>query len=555
MNQRVVFTLIIAAVCALALPLSDRRTDESRLSEPLRGFADLHVHQFGEMAFAGAWFAKGKDGAWTYEGEESVALHSCSGNVGGDDQNGDHAVAILENISDLIGLQPGSTGDTGSHPNKTFGWSEDPQQSYGRLSTLGWPRWDTIAHQQVWEGHLYQAYRSGLSLMMMSAVDFYELCRLTPVANRRRGFTCEEMSNINKQLDAAISFVRRRDWLEIALSPQDIRRIVGSGKLAIILAIEVSDVFVTRDNTPWETQLQKYYDMGVRSIMPLHQLNNPFGGAALHNPMFQVFQALRPEGPFQVDEQGRNLKGMTDEGKRLMNAMMDLNMLIDIAHISERGVEDVVDLSVARNYYPFFVSHGHLRSIMTDKKSGEEKTSPDWVLKALRQSGGIFGLRTGALETKRFPNSIVPNDCDGSSKSFAQALEYGERGLNASIAFASDLNGFIQQVRPRFGNRNETCGASGDKEKALSQQQLQDQGSRLGTDFDHAGLGHIGLLNDLLMDVKNYGYRPSSIDSSTELFVKMWERCFDTRRTGPLPTEGFIPLDPNNKSPSGRYSA
>lgn len=47
-------------------------------------------------------------------------------------------------------------------------------------------------------------------------------------------------------------------------------------------------------------------------------------------------------------------------------------------------------------------------------------------------------------------------DCDGSTKSFAQAYEYGiSKGI--PTAFGSDFNGFIQQLRPRFGGEKKAA--------------------------------------------------------------------------------------------------
>ena len=40
---------------------------------PVRGFADIHLHQMAEYAFAGAWFHG------SHSGPESVALGKCSG--------------------------------------------------------------------------------------------------------------------------------------------------------------------------------------------------------------------------------------------------------------------------------------------------------------------------------------------------------------------------------------------------------------------------------------------------------------------------------------------
>lgn len=104
----------------------------------VKGFADLHNHMLAEYSFGGAWF-HGK-----HTGEEHHAMSDCSGNADFLLKPRDHARTILPVLNEFIGKVPGSDGDTGWHYGKRHGY---PDYS-------GWPRWDTIAHQQVWEGHL-----------------------------------------------------------------------------------------------------------------------------------------------------------------------------------------------------------------------------------------------------------------------------------------------------------------------------------------------------------------------------------------------------------------
>ena len=150
--------------------------------------------------------------------------------------------------------------------------------------------------------------------------------------------------------------------------------------------------------------------------------------------------------------------GLTDEGKALVDKMMHRGMLVDVAHMSERSVHDVHALAVARDHYPIYMSHGHFREIMTPDKQREEKTTPAWVIQILRETGGMFGLRTGHEEVNTYAASGVDNDCHGSTRSFAQAYDFGRLGLKVAMALGTDFNGFIQQTRPRFGTG--ACSAS-----------------------------------------------------------------------------------------------
>jgi microsomal dipeptidase-like Zn-dependent dipeptidase len=481
-------------------------------TDPVPGFADIHVHAFAELAYAGGWY-------WgRVVGPEPAAMASCSG---GSLTGGDHARTKFGPLNEFLGQLPGTSGDTGWHFGKTQGFP-----GYD-----GWPRWDTIAHQQMWEGHLESAHERGLNLLVTSAVNFGPLCESMPEENRDSSRSCDDMEAVDLQIDAAWAFDEARDWVEIALSPTDARRIIAEGKLALVLAIEVTELFGAADPL---VELDAYFARGVRSIQLAHQLDNRFTGVAPHHWIFKLFQILERDAGFELDDDGKNVKGLTDEGRALAEAMMDRGMIIDIAHVTEQGVRNLREVSAARGYYPLVLSHGHFRSIMLDEKQQEEKTTPDWVVEAIRETGGMVGLRTGAEQVKSYPASGVPNDCDGSSKSLAQAYAYGSVGLKVPIALASDFNGFIAQLRPRFGGDTETCGASGDDTRRASQQELQ--ADPLGSPLDTQGFGHIGIEPDVIAELAALGLDVSGLGRSAESFIHVWERGLDPDRSGPLPT-------------------
>ncbi len=415
----------------------------------------------------------------------------------------------------------------------------------------GWPRWDAIAHQQVWEEQLHEAYMAGLRVEVISAVSLDWLCRALPTENVTRP-ECDEMADVKLQLAMAHDFVAAHDWAEIALTPEDARRIVSEDRLAIILSIEASHLMPTGD---WRAQLDEFHELGVRTLQPVHQLDNRFGGAAPHNTIFQIAQyaenchidedcGLTSDEltlGFDVDADCKNTLGLTDEGKALIGEMMDRGMLIDIAHLSERGVKDVHELAVARDHYPIYISHGHLREIMTPEKQREEKTTPAWVIQILRETGGMIGLRTGHEEVNTYEPSAVDNACHGSSRSFAQAYDFGRLGLKVAMGLGSDLNGFIQQTRPRFGP--DACSASFDIEATCQAKSQRDDGPPpLGTGLDERGLGHIGLLTELLADLDQLGSDTAPLRRSADDFVRMWERAAGPR-SGPATTTDDLDVD------------
>lgn len=510
---------------------------------PLKGLADLHLHMFAEEAFAGGWL----------HGSATKTLNRCDGGL----PPSDHArvrqdlrdllnlctstggvdlssVPILKELffiggsaaSELIAKNEATDGDTGLHL---------AQQVPGR----DWPRWDSIAHQQSHMDGLKTAHAGGLRLAVISAVSNGFLCSVLPPGNLAR--PCDEMTDAELQLRMATDFATaNRSWVEIALTPADARRIIGAGKLALVLSLEVSKLFGTKD---LKTELDRFYALGVRTLQPVHQVDNRFAGAALHQPIFHVAQfvenchidtdcgatAAGLTLGFDVDANCRNVKGLTAEGRTLVGEMMKKGMLVDVAHMSERSVADTFALSQGNDYYPLYVSHGHPREVMAPDQEKHEKTTPASIMRMLRQTGGIFGMRTFHDETRAYPASGVANVCHGSSRSFAQALAFATKGLKVPVALGTDFNGFIQQVRPRFGDVGACSGGFRAEGDAQARAESSSPAGRLGSDYDEKGLAHIGLVPDFLRDLARVGADTSALDDSAEAFVRMWERAAGPR--------------------------
>lgn len=528
--------------------------DAQTQSAPITGYADLHLHMMAEEAFGGGWFHG------SHRGAEAVALASCDGGSPGDHarlradlrqqlgkcEQAEPAVDLgalasavpflnlLLNVggplaSEFIGSIEGTGGDTGLHQGRKSGTPD----------FAGWPRWDTIAHQQSWEGWLKQAHADGLRVMVMSAVSFDWLCTALPPEHLTRP-QCDEMDDVRRQLELAHALDEAHDWLEIALTAGDARRIASEGKLAMILSIEASSLFGTDE---LGAALDEVHGLGVRTLQLVHQLDNRFGGAAPHNAIFHVAQFTRnchvdsdcglTSGDttlgFDVDANCKNVRGLTEEGKALIQAMMERHMLIDAAHMSERTTSDVFALAEANAFYPVYVSHGHLRELMLPAKQREEKTTKAAIVRGIRRTGGLFGLRTAHEEVASYPASSVDNSCHGSTRSLAQAIAFAQRGLKVDLALGTDFNGFIQQTRPRFGDQG-ACSASFAAEASCQRDLQRISGPKaLGSELDQRGFAHIGLLGALVADLEQLGVDTASLKSSAEHTIRMWERAEGTR--------------------------
>lgn len=74
----------------------------------------------------------------------------------------------------------------------------------------------------------------------------------------------------------------------------------------MVRSIETRKLFGAKD---WRAELNRFHTLGVRTLQPVHQLDNRFGGAALHNVCGVTASGFTLG--FDVDAQCRNVKGLT----------------------------------------------------------------------------------------------------------------------------------------------------------------------------------------------------------------------------------------------------
>lgn len=482
-----------------------------------RGLAELHLHQFANLAFGGGWVWGNADGP------ADQALGTCSGH------GFDHGFAA--------GME-GGTLNLRRH---------DPD---GYPSFEGWPRWNSVSHHQSHADWLQQAHSQGLDLMVMSAVEQTEFCELLPASTRV--FPCDDFSSVVRQLEAAHAFDAAHDWYTIVRSPAEARAAIAAGDMAVVLAVEAGDVFGRGDYRPRLDQLKA---LGVVALQPVHETDNRFSSAAWHDPPLLVLQALyyrshpaqwarqrkamrANRGPglghrdigdtvsrlfgFDLDPQGFNRRGLSGQGEALVKDLMDRSMLVDVAHLSERAIEHSFQLAAARNFYPLFNSHIHLADV-------EPKEVGEWSytitpVQRLNQTGGVAGLRSTATVSPTYADSGVRNDCDGSVKSFAQRLAWVTRELKMEVGFASDFGGLASNLAPRFGP--DACA----KADSNRRDQQQAQVGASGLQLDERGWGHIGQIGEVMVELRQVGADPSALNQGAEVFIRMWERVEDPNR-------------------------
>lgn len=482
-------------------------------ANPVPGFADLHVHQSADLAYSGGWY-------WGShrEGSEAWHMRACTGD--------NHATLEPLGLDLGIPLVSAHHGQTSGYPS-----FED------------WPRWDDIKHQQVSPRWLEQAHDNGLNLMVVSVVNNQWLSAAAIASGLHDNrLSPSDMESVKRQIVSLHALDAATPWYTIVRDPWEARRAIEAGQLAVVLAVEVSDIMPPSDG-PWLEQLHDLYHMGVRSVQFAHESNSHFSGAAYHRDVFQINSEIKSwfDQDIEYASSGdgiHNPIGLTSQGEALLREMIRLNMLLDITHlplVTQRRIYQIV--ANEYSYYPLFNSHTRMDPLLTaaGKEVLKEFVTTDETLGYVRATGGMLGLRTGEDPMLDYTNPVhgadVANSCDGSTRSFAQLYQYADdRGVG--LAFGSDFNGFITQMVPRFGP--DAC-ASAPSESAR-QQQAAAQGQPDGDvpayvqEFRTKGLAHMGLLPAVIDDMDELGVDTSNIRESAERFLQMWNRIYDPSR-------------------------
>jgi membrane dipeptidase len=107
--------------------------------------------------------------------------------------------------------------------------------------------------------------------------------------------------------------------------------------------------------------LERVHEAGVRLIGPVHFFDNELGGSA----------------------HGESGDGLTEFGKAVIRKMNELNMVIDLAHVSPKMFDDILEVSEK----PVMVSHTGIRAVVNSPRN----LSDDQIRK-IAENGGIIGI-------------------------------------------------------------------------------------------------------------------------------------------------------------------
>lgn len=174
---------------------------------------------------------------------------------------------------------------------------------------------------------------------------------------------------LQRALDMAAVFHREieanPDTLLLATTAADIRRAKAEGKTALMLSFEGGEPLERNPNL-----IEIFYRLGLRMVSLTHSRRNALAdGTQMH---------IRTGG-------------LTDFGRSMIRRMNELGIVIDLAHLADPGIWEILDLSQA----PVILSHTHVRAGSPGYKAGVLEVEPNrgiTKLQAIAQKGGLMGV-------------------------------------------------------------------------------------------------------------------------------------------------------------------
>ena len=156
-------------------------------------------------------------------------------------------------------------------------------------------------------------------------------------------------------IDATYRQVERHpEQLTMCTTADEIRRVKRAGKMCVLMGIEGGYAI---ENSL--AALREFYRLGVRYMTLTHNVTHDWADAHHDTP--------------------KN-NGLSDFGKEVVREMNRLGMFIDISHVSEKVMNDALDVSTA----PIIASHSSARAL-----NDHTRNITDAVQKRIATNGGV----------------------------------------------------------------------------------------------------------------------------------------------------------------------
>ena len=287
---------------------------------------------------------------------------------------------------------------------------------------------------------------------------------------RQRGGQPGDTRTVIEQIDFVKRLVDRYpDYLELALTADDIERIHADGKIASLIGMEgghsIEDSLAV---------LRATYDLGARYMTVTHSKNTNWADSATDDSQFD---------------------GLNDFGREVIREMNRLGMLVDLSHVSPATMHDTLDVTAA----PVIFSHSSSFAVCNHVRN-----VPDDVLLRVRDNGGVVmvvflgyyvseDLRTWA-ERRQAKRDRLSKDQSGDNVAITAGLAAWDRVNPKPRATIGQVVDHMDHIRDVIGV--DYIGIGGDYD---------------GTSSLPVGMEDVSTYPDLLVEMLRRGYTDEAV--------------------------------------------
>ena len=218
--------------------------------------------------------------------------------------------------------------------------------------------------------------------------------RPTSSLTKRAIDQCESLFEFAKESDNKFRVITSSSEFKNYLSDRDQNKNITAGFLGVEGAHALDGDI---------KNIQVLFDNGVRMMAPTHFFDNKLGGSA----------------------HGISGDGLTDFGKKVIKKMVELHMIIDIAHASPKIIDDILSIT----NYPIISSHTGVKGTCNNVRNLSDKH-----LKAIANTGGIVGIAM-------FKQAVCGTDAAATAKAIKYAVDL--IGVE-HVALGSDFDGSVK---------------------------------------------------------------------------------------------------------------
>jgi membrane dipeptidase len=226
-------------------------------------------------------------------------------------------------------------------------------------------------------------------------------------------------------LNGLFDFAQRRGDFTVALSAKKARQALAAGQIALVPQVEGGEGITKVED------VDTLYRAGMRCLILVHFVDIDLGGASWGQSLDVFFGGAHAHG--------KNPHGLTPMGRAAVERMIDLGILIDLAHASDALANEVLDIAERRGV-PVIDSHSGARSL-----KDVERNVSDALAQRVAKIGGLIGVSLFEMQVGEVPESarwpgFQPGTCD-------DVVAHWLHQINTvgpeHVVLGSDFNGFI----------------------------------------------------------------------------------------------------------------